>query len=98
MLSKLGIARNALPRLQTLPLRHIMEAYFAVFRETGGFGVLGILQGFAPVVDGSVLPHHPFFGSAPRMTVSVPLIIGTTRTEMTLNTLIADSTAWRMDQ
>ena len=97
LLGKLGIARNALPRLQALPLRRIMEAYFAVFRETGGFGVLGILQGFAPVVDGATLPHHPFFGGAPRLSASVPLIIGTTRTEMTLNTLAADPTAWRMD-
>src|SRR6185437_4488950 len=31
-------------------------------------------------------------------TASVPLIIGTTRTEMTLNTLAADPTAWTMDQ
>lgn len=98
LLGKLGIARNALPRLQALPLRRIMEAYFAVFRETGGFGVLGILQGFAPVVDGTILPRHPFFGSAPRTTASVPLIIGTTRTEMTLNTLVARPTAWMMDE
>ena len=96
LLGKLGIERNALPRLQALPLRSIMEAYFAVFRETGGFGVLGILQGFAPVVDGTNLPHHPFFGSAPRATAGVPLIIGTTRTEMTLNTLIDDPNAWKM--
>jgi para-nitrobenzyl esterase len=98
LLGKLGIERDALPRLQALPLRRIMEAYFAVFRETGGFGVLGILQGFAPVVDGTNLPRHPFFGSAPRATGGVPLIIGTTRTEMTLNTLAADPAAWRMDR
>lgn len=98
LLGKLGIERNELARLQALPLRRIMEAYFAVFRETGGFGVLGILQGFAPVVDGTILPRHPFFGSGPRTTANVPLIIGTTRTEMTLNTLVASPTAWRMDE
>jgi para-nitrobenzyl esterase len=97
LLGKLGIRRDVLARLQSLPLHRIMQAYFAVFRETGGFGVLGILQGFAPVVDGTLLPHHPFFGSAPRITANVPLIIGTTRTEMTLNTLEMDPTAWRMD-
>lgn len=98
LLVKLGVARNALPRLQTLSLASIMSAYFAVFREIGGFGVLGILTGFAPVVDGSILPRHPFFGSAPRESSGVPLIIGTTRTEMTLNTLVDDPTAWKMDE
>src|SRR6185437_3521336 len=34
--------------------------------------------------------------SAPRFSASVPLIIGPTRTELTLNTLAAEPTAWRM--
>jgi len=98
MLDKLGIATNKLSQLQTLPLERIMRAYFAVFRETGGYGVLGILQGFAPVADGVVLPQHPFDPVAPRVSAGVPLLIGTTRTEMTLNTLDQDPTADRMDE
>jgi len=98
MLGKLGIPGNGLSQLQTLPLERIMRAYFAVFRETGGYGVLGILQGFAPVVDGVVLPQHPFDPVAPGISAGVPLLIGTTRTEMTLNTLVEDPTADRMDE
>jgi para-nitrobenzyl esterase len=98
LLSKLGIPGNGISRLQTIPLERIMRAYFAVFRETGGYGVLGILQGFAPVVDRVILPQHPFAPVAPSVSAGVPLLIGTTRTEMTLNTLVDDPTADRMDE
>jgi para-nitrobenzyl esterase len=98
LLVKLGIPDNRISQLQTIPLDSIMRAYFAVFRETGGYGVLGILQGFAPVVDGVVLPRHPFVPAAPDVSTNVPLLIGTTRTEMTLNTLEGDPSADRMDE
>src|SRR6185369_12830503 len=65
LLAKLRIGRGELRRLQETPLAQIMSAYFQVFRETGGYGVLGILQGFAPVVDGKFLSQHPFQGQAP---------------------------------
>jgi para-nitrobenzyl esterase len=97
-LGKLAIGTPELERLQQVPLDQILRAYFAVFRETGGFGVLGILQGFAPVVDGQLLPQHPFHREAPQVSADVPLLIGTTRTEMTLNTLLKDPTADRMDE
>ncbi len=98
VLTKLDVGSGELPRLQTLPLEQIMRAYFEVFRETGGYGVLGILQGFAPVVDGHVLPHHPFYHRGPTVSADVPLLIGTTRTEMTLNTLLGDANADKMDE
>jgi para-nitrobenzyl esterase len=98
LLAKLEIATGELSRLQTLPLEQIMLAYFNVFRETGGYGVLGILQGFAPVVDGHILPRHPFHHSSPTVSADVPLLIGTTRTEMTLNTLLGDADADKMDE
>lgn len=98
MLGKLGIPRNGISQLQEAPLDRIMRAYFAVFRETGGYGVLGILQGFAPVADGVNLPQHPFAPVAPGVSAEVPLLIGTTRTEMTFNTLAEDPTADRMNE
>jgi carboxylesterase type B len=49
-------------------------------------------NGFAPVVDGSVLPQHPFHPRASALMADVPLIIGMNRTEMTLQ-LAGDSAA-----
>lgn len=98
LVAKLGLADGALGALETLPVERIMRAYYDVFDETGGYGVLGVLQGFAPVVDGAILPRHPFVDGAPSISADVPLLIGTTRTEMTLNTLLADPTADGMDE
>jgi para-nitrobenzyl esterase len=98
LLVKLRIGKGELRRLQDIPLAQIMSAYFQVFRETGGYGVLGILQGFAPVVDGKYLFEHPFQGQAPSTSADVPLLIGTTRTEMTFYTLLQDPGADRMDE
>lgn len=39
------------------------------------------LVGWAPVVDGSFLPSHPFDGAAPEISKDIPMIIGTTCTE-----------------
>jgi para-nitrobenzyl esterase len=44
----------------------------------------GLIQGFAPVVDGVALPHHPFDPVAPDLSADVPVIIGHNHTEMTL--------------
>jgi para-nitrobenzyl esterase len=42
---------------------------------------LGESLGFAPVVDGKVLPAHPFDPVAPALSAAVPMIIGTTLNE-----------------
>jgi len=98
LLAKLEIGTGEVERLQQVALDRIMSAYYSVFRETGGYGVLGILQGFAPVVDGKWLPQHPFDPEAPVVSADVPLMIGTTRTEMTLGALLEDPAADRMSE
>ena len=37
--------------------------------------------GFGPVVDGSILPHHPFDPEAPAISKDKPLIVGYNRDE-----------------
>jgi len=98
LLAKLEIGTGEVERLQQVALDRIMSAYYSVFRETGGYGVLGILQGFAPVVDGKWLPQHPFDPEAPVVSADVPLMIGTTRTEMTLGALLEDPAADLMSE
>ncbi|MFL5619940.1 MAG: carboxylesterase family protein, partial [Gemmatimonadaceae bacterium] len=41
------------------------------------------LGGFAPVVDGTVLPHHPFEPTAPAISRDKPLIVGWNEDEYT---------------
>lgn len=85
LLAHLGIDKSNVRALQTLPVETIMTAYFAVVRENPG--VDPSLGGFSPTVDGKILPQHPFFPKASPVSADVPVMIGNTRTEMTLFSL-----------
>jgi para-nitrobenzyl esterase len=50
--------------------------------RTRGIGASGP-GGFSPVVDGMVLPGHPFSPSAPAISINKPLIIGWNEDEFT---------------
>jgi para-nitrobenzyl esterase len=93
LLAELGLGKAQVHQLQTLPLDRIMVAYHAVTKKLG----TGVISGFAPVVDGAVLPHHPFDPVAPSVSADVPLIIGSNRTEMTLFSL-GDPSTFTLDE
>jgi para-nitrobenzyl esterase len=94
LLAKLGIRKQDVHEVQKLPLEQIMTAYFAVVREARG--VDQSIGGFAPTVDGSILPQHPFSPTASPVSADVPVMIGCTRTEMTLFSL-NDAAAFSLD-
>jgi para-nitrobenzyl esterase len=85
LLAKLGVARENVRALQKLPVEKIMAAYFAVVKDNPG--VDPSLGGFSPTVDGKILPQHPFYPNASPVSADVPVMIGCTRTEMTLFSL-----------
>jgi para-nitrobenzyl esterase len=68
LLGKLGIAKGNLAEIQKVPWQRILEAQSS----------LGTSASFTPVVDGKVLPHHPFEPTAPPESADVPVIISTT--------------------
>ena len=82
LLAKLGIDPKNVREVQKLPVEKIMAAYFAVVKDNPTVDVN--LAGFAPTVDGSILPQHPFSPKASSVSPDVPMMIGCTRTEMTL--------------
>jgi para-nitrobenzyl esterase len=67
LLAKLGINKSNIADLQKFSWQQILQAQTAV-----GAG------SFTPVVDGTVLPHHPFDPAAPPESADVPVIISTT--------------------
>jgi para-nitrobenzyl esterase len=85
LLAKLGIDKKNVRELQKLPFEKIMAAYFAVMKENPD--VDASLGGFSPSVDGKILPQHPFYPNASPVSADVPVMIGCTRTEMTLFSL-----------
>jgi para-nitrobenzyl esterase len=64
LLAKLGIAKGNIASIQKLPWQQILEAQASL--------------AFTPVVDGTVLPHHPFDPAAPPESADVPVVISTT--------------------
>ena len=73
-LAKLGLKSNQVDELQALPQAQLLEA----LRGTQGLQL-------SPVVDGGTLPANPFDPTAPAMSANVPLMIGSTETEVTWN-------------
>ena len=68
-LAKVGLKPNQIDELQNLPVDRLLQ---------------GLMGGrFGAVVDGKTLPANPFDPTAPEISANVPLLIGTTQTEVT---------------
>jgi para-nitrobenzyl esterase len=80
LLAKLGLASAQVRELQALPLDRVMRAYFETVRA---MNVDQMTMGFSPTVDGTAVPRHPFHPTASDVSADVPLMIGSTRTELT---------------
>lgn len=75
-LAKLGLSTGEVDKLQTLSMEQLLAA------QAGG-GMMGNPAfRFAPVVDGATLPTDPFDPTAPAMSASVPLLVGSTQDEV----------------
>ena len=92
LLAKLGLNKSQVRELQNLPLERIMSAYFAVTRS---MKVDQMTMGFSPTVDGKVVPTHPFASTASEVSANVPLMLGSTRTELTTS---ADAAAFSLNE
>jgi len=90
----LQIAPNDVAALRQVPAQELLRAYVAGTRK---YAWNHVVTGFAPVVDGVVLPVHPFEPTAADIMPDVPVIAGTNRTEMTLQ-LAGDQSAFELDE
>jgi para-nitrobenzyl esterase len=93
LLAKLNVSKAQVRELQKLPVDRIMGAYFSVVKDMGGQDQM--TQGFSPTVDGVAVPKHPFHPAASPISADVPLMLGSTRTEMTLQ---SDEAAFSLDE
>jgi para-nitrobenzyl esterase len=94
VLDELQIPHNEFRKLQEVPLDKLMPAYF---RASAKHRFNHTTTGFAPVVDGRVLPQHIFHPTASPVMPEVPLIVGTNRTELTLQ-MVGDTEAFKLDE
>jgi para-nitrobenzyl esterase len=90
VLKETGAGKDRLEALQNMPFDRLVTAAAIAARKVYSAGDFsrpidfsrhGELNAWAPTVDGSILPEHPFWASAPAASAGVPLIVGSTLTE-----------------
>ena len=80
-----GISAAEFDKLQAMPWKEFyaiaMKAQHAVAREAGP----GLMHGFSPVVDGTILPQNPYDPVAAPTAANVPMIISSVREEQSVS-------------
>ncbi|WP_276352199.1 carboxylesterase/lipase family protein [Cohnella caldifontis] len=86
MLRSLNLREHEIGKLRELPAQALWDAYFRLtpwdpyaFAEKGRS-----VSNIGPVVDGIVLPRHPFDPAGPECSADVPVMIGTSKDEATI--------------
>jgi para-nitrobenzyl esterase len=84
VLKEAGLTYNEMDKLQQMPWKQYYEFAMrglAKYREEMKMPAFGGGGGFAPVVDGTHLPQHPFNGEPAPSAAEVPMLICTTFNE-----------------
>ena len=93
VLGELGIPATDIAALQQVEFERIVAAQVAALAKMPGTNSRG---GFRPLVDGAILPRHPFSPDAPDSSAGIPLLVGFNRTEATLF-LAGDKEVFELD-
>lgn len=91
VLKQLGLDKSNWRKLLEVPADKLLNIQVALGRQPGGpltmtggrkgMGGGGRPGGFGPVVDGTILTHHPFDPNAPSISKDKPLMVGYNRDE-----------------
>ena len=88
----LGLDASSIDKISKVPYGELLaageKAIAQVKAEADRDGVASFIFGWAPTVDGAVLPSQPFDPQAPAISADIPMIIGTTRHEFSMTTYV----------
>ncbi|MEJ0015144.1 MAG: carboxylesterase/lipase family protein [Acetobacteraceae bacterium] len=94
VLRVLGVAPGEMRKLQALPMAQLLAAVEPAQKALGPAPQpLFDRYPFGPVVDGTIVPSHPFDTGAPAVSADVPLLIGDMKDEMA-SFLARDDKVW----
>jgi para-nitrobenzyl esterase len=105
-LEQLGLSVKEAHQLQEIPAAKLLQVQLnpppngsmSLFGGRKGIGASGV-GGFSPVVDGLVLPAHPFDPTAPAISARKPLIVGANRDEIVFfNMFGGDKSIFALDE
>ncbi len=77
LLDELNLSRSQFEKLQTVPAATLVTAQAAALRRLAASGGRAAGGGWGPILDGKIIPAHPFDPGAPAVSQNVPLLIGT---------------------
>jgi para-nitrobenzyl esterase len=94
VLKSFGLGKNGIATLQATPIDKMIDAVATAQRSLPKprYPLLDRYN-FGPVIDGAVLPQHPFFPNAPSLSDDIPIMIGDTKDESAIF-LAPDDTVW----
>jgi para-nitrobenzyl esterase len=82
VLTELKITASNIADIHKVPVHTLIEAMTVAERKLGGVVLKGVGRaGWQPVVDGKVLPTHPFDPGAPDISANIPFMVGSCRNE-----------------
>jgi len=82
ILEDLGISKDDISKIHEIKPARLIEAIGFAERKIGSAVPPGVgRSGLQPVVDGYILPNHPFDPTAPAISATIPFMVGTTRNE-----------------
>jgi para-nitrobenzyl esterase len=99
VLKEAGVSKDHLEALQEMPFDRLVAAATIAAKQVypagdysrpPDFGRQCEFNAWAPTVDGDILPEHPFWTAAPAASAGVPLIVGSTLTEIGIGFLDPD--------
>ena len=96
LVAELGLSRDSAASLLAVPVSRLIDAQEAVMSRTSLRA--GLLTGLAPVIDNTILVDAPFAGAHASPVVDVPLLVGSTRDELTIFAEAATSGSASIDE
>jgi len=93
MLTKLGLDKNSVDKLQSMPASQLLDAMRTLAPSPAG----GPRGNFAPVLDDKILPTHPFDPTATTVSPTIPILVGCNTHEQTFFAL-NDQAAFTLDE
>jgi len=85
VLEELEISKTQLDKLASVPARTLCSVQADAqrrLRAGAPAGAAASLGGWGPILDGKIIPAHPFDPAAPAISANVPMLIGTCLNEM----------------
>ena len=88
-IEELGISPSKIDDIQKIPYEQLLDAgnkaVATIRAEADREGQASFIFGWAPTVDGAVLPAQPFFPNAPEQARNIPMLIGSTLHEFCMS-------------